>query len=142
VSAVKNQVFSPELTSILRGACGQARQLGHSYVGTEHLVLSMLHESGLPASRVLGWLGWREGSFRSLLLADRGRGAGRLPLVQGLSPRAEKVVAGACEEARRLRAPAVRPEHLLLAIAREERCTAACMLQSAGADLDCVFSDA
>jgi len=139
---LKKQEFSPAVRTILLGARQQARRLGHSYIGTEHLVLSLLHDGSQPASRLLQWLGWREESFRSMLLAEKGLGAGRLPLVQGLSPRASGVLAEACEEARRLHAPAVEPEHLLLAIAREQSCTAACMLLSSGADLDCVFSDA
>ena len=65
-----------------------------------------------------------------------------MPLLQGLSPRAQKVIRQACREARMLGAAQIEPEHLLLALAREECSTAAGIFLACGTDLNCVFSDA
>jgi len=138
---MKKRKLSPRTQALLQRAGRQARAMGHSYVGTEHLLLSLLHDESRPAARVLGWLGWEERAFRGMLLAEKGRGSGKLPLPQGLSPRASMLVAGACREAAWLRADSVEPEHLLLAMTREPDCTACAMLLESGADPNCVFSD-
>ena len=139
---MKRAAFSEQTQAVLRQACALAKQLGHSYVGTEHLLLSMLSQRELPAAAVLSRCGWEAGTFRCLMLAETGRGSGRLPLLQGLSPRAKKIVRQARREAAMLHAAQIAPEHLLLAMAREESCTAAAILRQSGADLNCVFSDA
>ena len=133
---MKRAAFSEQTQVVLRQACALAKQLGHSYVGTEHLLLSMLSQRELPAAAVLSRCGWEAGTFRCLMLAETGRGSGRLPLLQGLSPRAKKIVRQARREAAMLHAAQIAPEHLLLA------CTAAAILRQSGADLNCVFSDA
>ena len=134
--------ISERTQEILRQARRQAKSMGHCYVGTEHLTLALLHEKGAPAGRTLRRGGWEEEAFRALVLAGRGCGEKKLPLLQGLSPRAQKVIRQACREARMLGAAEIEPEHLLLALAREEGSTAADILQTCGTDLNCVFSDA
>lgn len=134
--------FSERTHTVLRQAQALARGLGHSYVGTEHLALALLRQTTWPAGRALRQNGWEEGSFRVLLLTRTGLGSGRLPLPQGLSPRARAALAQAAREAAMLHMPRIEPEHLLLALTREEGCTAAEILKSGGADLNCVFSDA
>lgn len=134
--------FSERTHTILRQAQMLARELGHSYVGTEHLALALLRQTTWPVGRALRQSGWEEGSFRVLLLMRTGLGSGRLPLPQGLSPRARAALAQAAHEAVMLHMPRIEPEHLLLALMREEGCTAAEILKSGGADLNCVFSDA
>ena len=129
------------MQSVLHRAYTHARRLGHSYVGTEHLLLSVLSHERLPAAGVLCRCGWEAETFTCLLLAETGRGSARLPLVQGLSPHAKKVLRQAQREAQRLCAQSLTPEHLLLALSREESCTASEILMRGGADLNCVFSD-
>ena len=139
---MKKRPLSEDTQSLLREAYALAREMGHSYVGTEHLMLAMLRREQLAACRVLTRTGWEAESFRSLLLSQTGRGSRRVPLLQGLSPRAKKTLRQAGWEAAMLNMERIEPEHLLLALTREERCTAACILLGGGTDLNCVFSDA
>ena len=74
--------LSIALIQVLRRAAWQARALGHSYVGTEHFLLSLL--TAERAGGVLRSLGWEECTLRSVLLLERhrrrcarGRGAPR-----------------------------------------------------------------
>ena len=134
-------VFSPELLRVLRRARLLAKELGHSYVGTEHLMLSLMQQPSLRAGRVLRHAGWEAQSFRGVLLAESGAGSRSLPLVQGLSARARLALRRAGCEAKMLRAALVEPEHLLLALSRDDTCTASAILCSTGTDLDCIFSD-
>ena len=131
--------LSIALIQVLRRAAWQARTLGHSYVGTEHFLLSLL--TAERAGGVLRSLGWEESTLRSVLLLERGRGSRAVPLVQAYSPLARSAIGAAAHEAAALRAADVRPEHLLLALTREDRCTAARLLCRSGADLNCVFSN-
>ena len=139
---MKKRPLSEDTQSLLREAYALAREMGHSYVGTEHLMLAMFRREQLAACRVLTRTGWEAESFRSLLLSQTGRGSRRVPLLQGLSPRAKKTLRQAGLEAAMLNMERIEPEHLLLALTREERCTAACILLGGGTDLNCVFSDA
>ena len=131
--------LSIALIQVLRRAAWQARALGHSYVGTEHFLLSLL--TAERTGGVLRSLGWEECTLRSVLLLERGRGSRAVPLVQAYSPLARSAIGAAAHEAAALRAADVRPEHLLLALTREDRCTAARLLCRSGADLNCVFSN-
>ena len=117
-----------------------AREFGHSYVGTEHLLLAISEEAG-GAGRVLRAVGMEEPCLRSMVLAGAGIGSRTLFLPQGLSPRARRAVHQAGVEAVRLHAPNVTPEHLLLALLRDDGCTACRILQENGAELDCMFTE-
>lgn len=76
--------LSERTLELLRQARQQAKQLGHSYVGTEHLTLALLHEKASAAGRTLRRGGWEEASFRALVLAENGCGEQAMPLLQGL----------------------------------------------------------
>ena len=89
---MKKRPLSEDTQSLLREAYALAREMGHSYVGTEHLMLAMLRREQLAACRVLTRTGWEAESFRGLLLSKTGRGSRRVPLLQGLSPRAKKTL--------------------------------------------------
>ena len=134
--------FSPQTEQIIRQAGALARELGHSYVGTEHLLLAILQQRELACCRILARGGWDAPVLRGFLALRTGYGCARLPMPQGLSPGARQVLRQARADAARLRMRRIEPEHLLLAISRQAQCTAARLLVSGGADLNCVFSDA
>ena len=91
--------LSIALIQVLRRAAWQARALGHSYVGTEHFLLSLL--TAERAGGVLRSLGWEECTLRSVLLLERGRGSRAVPLVQAYSPLARSAIGAAAHEAAR-----------------------------------------
>ncbi|MDN5920472.1 MAG: Clp protease N-terminal domain-containing protein [Pseudonocardia sp.] len=88
-------VCSPELCAVLRAGEGEARRLGHGWIGTEHLLLGLL---GAPHSRggaALAALGCPDlSTARGVVAARTGAGrasGGHLPL----TPRARRVLAAA-----------------------------------------------
>ena len=137
---MKKQELSGRLRMLVVQAGRFAREFGHSYVGTEHLLLAISEEAG-GAGRVLRAVGMEEPCLRSMVLAGAGIGSRTLFLPQGLSPRARRAVHQAGVEAVRLHAPNVTPEHLLLALLRDDGCTACRILQENGAELDCMFTE-
>lgn len=98
----------------------QARSLGHTQIGTEHLLLGLLAEQEGLAGRVLASLDVRIESVREQIVAISGSGpepAGlrQIPFV----PEAKKVLEGALREAISLGHNYIGTEHLLLGLVRE-----------------------
>ena len=136
---MKKQELSGRTRALIVQAGVAARDLGHSYVGTEHLLLALSMEPG-PAGRVLRAVGLEDSCLRPMVLAGAGLGSRTLFLPQGLSARAGKAVRQAGLEAGRLHSREVRPEHLLLALVRDEDSTACRLLCGSGAEPDFIFT--
>ncbi len=107
-----------------------AAQLGHSYVGTEHLLLGLsLEEEGL-AARLLRARGLGSDRLSDLTTAAVGWGSPGTPAA-GLSQRARQAIALAGQEAAGEPGRRVGTQHLLLGLLRLPDCTAAQLLQTA-----------
>ena len=95
------QKFTPRAENVLRLAQETALELGHGYVGCEHILLGLLREDGGAACRALGEAGVTEEQLREQLVRTVGHGlSGSLPS-QGLTPRARSAVEMAVAEAMR-----------------------------------------
>ncbi len=135
-----NDRFTERAKLAIAKAQEAAAEFGHSYVGTEHLLLGILREEEGLGARVLRQNGFDEALTTELLEKTAGRGAPGMP-VQGLTPRAKRVFELAAADANRLGHSYVGTEHLLLGILREPESTAARMILSAGGELDKLYTD-
>ena len=128
------QKFTPHAENVLRLAQETALELGHGYVGCEHILLGLLREDGGAACRALGEAGVTEEQLREQLVRTVGHGlSGSLPS-QGLTPRARSAVEMAVAEAMRFASPRIGTEHLLLGLLRDGGNMAVRLLAAAGAD--------
>jgi ATP-dependent Clp protease ATP-binding subunit ClpC len=113
----------------------EARMLNHNYLGTEHLLLGLVHEGEGVAARALESLGISLGAVRQQVQEIIGQGqqapAGHIPF----TPRAKKVIELAQREADDLGHNYIGTEHLLLGLVREGEGVAAQVLVKLGADL-------
>ena len=116
---------------LIQSAGGKARALGHSYVGTEHLLLALCEERG-EAGRLLRLSGLRPRLLRDLAVVLCGLGTGNLPLPQGLTTELRSTLRMAATEAKSLGSREIHPTHVLLALSRRERGQAARLLQLCG----------
>lgn len=139
---MKKKQLSDSAQRVFYRAQELAHSMGHSYVGTEHLMLALFDRHGGAVRRILMENGWAEKTFRVMVLSYTGIGNSKMPLLQGLSPQALRVVRQAEREAKRLQTRWIEPEHLLLAMMREETCTASEILKCGGTDLNGIFTDA
>ena len=131
--------YTEEATRLILSAAGYARALGHSYVGSQHLLLAMTAEPGW-AGQLLQISGL-DGSFaRETLCQLYGMGVGTLPLPQGLSRTARAVLRSAGQEAKRIGQGSVGSVHILLAILRRDKTGAGAVLRTAGVDPNEVFT--
>ena len=97
------QKFTPRAENVLRLAQETALELGHGYVGCEHILLGLLREDGGAACRALGEAGVTEEQLREQLVRTVGHGlSGSLPS-QGLTPRARSAVEMAVAEIKNMR---------------------------------------
>ena len=133
--------FTPNAEEVLRLAQESAQDLGHGYVGCEHLLLGLLRREEGVAYRVLTEYGLTDEMVTGIVQRNVGRGNGGLAPAQGLTPRAKSVVELAVAESRRMSAPYIGTEHLLMGILREGNNMALRILRTVGVDPRHMYAD-
>ncbi len=126
--------FSPRAEEALRLGQEAAGELGHGYVGTEHLLLGLLREPDGTAHSVLETAGLTDGIIVEIIKKSVGAGLPGGNPAQGLTPRAKRVVELAVEDAARGRYSFVGTAHLLAGLLREGNNMAVRILRTAGVD--------
>lgn len=111
-----------------------AVELGHNYVGTEHILLGLVKEGTGVAARVLQAQGITEEKILKEIdeLIGRGETAGETPV--GFTPRTKRVLELAFKEARRMGQGYIGTEHLLLGIMKEGESVAVRIMMDLGVD--------
>jgi ATP-dependent Clp protease ATP-binding subunit ClpC len=114
----------------------EARMLNHNYIGTEHILLGLIHEGEGVAAKSLESLGISLEAVRSQVEEIIGQGqqapSGHIPF----TPRAKKVLELSLREALQLGHNYIGTEHILLGLIREGEGVAAQVLVKLGADLN------
>ena len=132
--------FTPRAEEALRLSQESAQELGHGYVGSEHLLLGLLREEEGLAHRVLTEYGLTDEMILSVLRRSVGAGLAGTAPSQGLTPRAKGVVELAVSEAARMGSPMIGTEHLLMGILREGGNMALRILRTVGVDPKKMYS--
>ena len=132
--------FTPGAEEVLRLAQEAAGELGHGYVGTEHLLLGLMREEDGLAHAVLTEAGLTPELLEEITRRSVGAGFPGGNPAQGLTPRARRVVEIAVEDAVRGGADAVGTEHLLAGILRDGSNMAVRILRTAGCDVRQLYS--
>ena len=126
--------FTMGAETALRLAQESAAELGHSYVGTEHLLLGVAREGRGPGAKALASAGLTAELLRAALVRLVGLGAaGGLPS-QGLTPRCRECLELALSEARRCQSSRADTGHLLTGLLRQNDSAAARVIAAAGKD--------
>jgi len=114
----------------------EARMLNHNYIGTEHILLGLIHEGEGVAAKALESMNISLQAVRDQVQEIIGKGqtapAGHIPF----TPRAKKVLELSLREALQLGHNYIGTEHILLGLIREGEGVAAQVLQKLGADLN------
>ena len=117
----------------------KARTLGHSYVGSAHLLLALAAEPGF-AGQMLRSAGFDLQLAEAMAKVLYGVGTAGLPLPQSFSSQARRILRGASEEARLLGSRQVQGTHILLSLLRWEKTAATDLLMLSGVDTLSLFS--
>ena len=132
--------FTERAQVALSKAQESAQNMGHSYVGTEHILLGIAREGEGLGSKVLRDNGLDEVLITELLEKFVGRGSPGLP-AQGLTPDAKRVIELSIVDANRLGHSYIGTEHLLMGMLREPDCAGARLIISTGVDINKIYSD-
>ena len=135
-----NEKFTQRAEDAIEKAREAAGELGHSYVGTEHLLLGIILENDGLGARILKQRGLDAKSLRNTICRLVGTGVSCTP-EQGLTVRARLAMEKAAEEALRLRQGYIGTELLLLGILRQSECGAAAVLTELGIEINDIYTD-
>ncbi len=133
--------YRSDATNLILDAAAYARRMGHSCVGTAHLLLAL----SAPQShegRLIRSFGVSQTLLHDLAVLYIGRGGENMPLRYALSERMQGVLACAAQEAEHSGEREISPHHILLALMRAENSTAAVLLRFCGVEPQAVFSRA
>lgn len=132
--------FTERASGAIAAARDAAASLGHSYIGTEHLLLGIAAETEGLGARLLSGQGLDMASLTRLVAAEMGSGAPGAP-EQGLTSNAAAAIERAAEEARRLGQGYVGTEHLLPGVLRLPDCAAVRLLNASGRAPDTIYTE-
>ena len=130
--------YHAHTTELICAAARMARAMGHSYVGSAHLLLALVRQPG-TSGQLLRAAGVDPVLTEEMTLLFFGAGTADLPLPQGLSHGARGILRGAVAEARKQSCREIEPVHVLLALARRGESAAAELLELEGVDANDLF---
>ena len=134
--------YSKQAVNALKAAEKTAEGRSHNYVGTEHLLAGLLKEAAGTAGLVLAEAGVEEMKLLALidkLIAPQGDVALENP--QGYTPRAQKVLDNAREEAGNFGGGVIGTEHILIAMLKEYDCVGTRLLHTLGINIQQLYLD-
>ena len=131
---MRENKFTPRAEEALRLAQEAAEEMGHGYVGSEHLLLGLMREEEGIAHRVMTEYGLTDEMICSILQRTVGTGLAGAAPSQGLTPRAKSIVELAVSESIRTNCTYIGTEHLLMGILREGNNMALRVLRTVGVD--------
>jgi ATP-dependent Clp protease ATP-binding subunit ClpC len=129
--------FTERAKRVLVLAQKEAQNLGHTYVGTEHLLLGLVDEGSGIAAKALASLNIQSEAIREKIQEAIGTGESHGQEIS-YTPRAKHVLELSIAEAQQFQHNYIGTEHLLLGLIRENEGIAAQVLMSLGADLNVV----
>lgn len=118
-----------------------AAELGHNYVGTEHLLCGLLREGSGLAYRVLTDQGITDEKVMNLIEELIGRNDSLTEMPTGFTPRTKRVFEISFMEAKKINNNYIGTEHLLLGIMKEGDSVASRIILELGVDIQKLFSD-
>ena len=127
--------FTQKAQNTLNRALTEAREMGHTYIGSEHLLLGLLGESDSVAQKLLSKSGAEAEAVKSAVEEMVGRGSQTFVSAADMTPRTKKIIEGSAYESMRHGQNYIGTEHLLLAILNESDCVAVKILEETGVDI-------
>ncbi len=125
----------------LSNAVKYARKMGHTYVGTEHVLLGLLSEKNCIASKILVSRSIDQSTVNDMIEEMCGFGENTQVTLADLTPGAKSLLEGASFEAVKHNTPCVGTEHILLSMITESDCTGCRLIIAHGVKLSELYTD-
>lgn len=133
--------LTPKAEAVLNLALDSAQDLGHTYIGSEHLLVALCGVEDAIAAKILEARGVREDTVRSAIIDTTGVGSRTLLSPADMTPRVRKIIEGAAVEAMKAGQSRIGSEHLLLSLLGERSCVAVHVLEGLQAPISDLRSD-
>ena len=124
--------FTEKANTALNAAIEAAQELGHTYIGTEHILLGLLREGTGVAASILSAQGITAAQYEQRITENENSGQPTRLSPEDFTPRTKRVMETAVMEARGGQQGFVGTEHLLMAILRDETSIAVRLLSTFG----------
>ena len=132
--------FTNKAKKVIEIANDISVQLGHNYIGTEHILYGLVKEGNGIAAKVLNNKGITEEKVRVKIEEILGIGR-EIKETLGFTPRTKKVLENAFLEAKRIGYNYIGTEHLLLAIMKEGDCVAVRIITELDVEISKIYNE-
>lgn len=133
--------FTEKANKSLNAAVKAAEDLGHTYIGSEHILLGLLSDTSTVAGAVLAAHNISYADIEEELKRSIGVGVPTELQPDDFTPRSKNILETSVAFARQMGQQLVGTEHVLLAIAREGSCSATLLLSRAGVSMQDIVND-
>ena len=133
--------FTEKANKSLNAAVKAAEDLGHTYIGSEHILLGLLSDTSTVAGAVLAAHNITYADIEEELKRSIGVGVSTELQPDDFTPRSKNILETSVAFARQMGQQLVGTEHVLLAIAREGSCSATLLLSRAGVSMQDIVND-
>ena len=137
-----HEIITKKAQEALDHASEAAVMLGHSYIGSEHLLIGLIQTEECLASAVLAEYDVTDEKIINLvyqLIAPEGAVGVKEPT--GYTPRVRRILENSAKEAIRFKADLIGTEHILISIIKESECVAARLLNTIGVNIKKLYVD-
>ncbi len=136
-----NSRFTEKAEKVLNGAVASAEELGHTYIGTEHLLLAIANESGTYAAVLLSKYKITGEYLKKSIRDYSGTGTPGMLTSHDTTPRCRKVLEDAYRVAEKYKSEKIATEHLLFAVLDERDSVAGRLISKSDANIVAIKED-
>lgn len=133
--------FTESAKNVIQYANDLTAKLGHSYIGTEHILYGLSKENVGVASKVLEGQNVNSENVKNHIEAIMGKGNSKSKKILGFTPRTKRVLENASVEAKKFGSNYIGTEHILTGIMKEGDSVAIRILLDLGANLKEIYGD-
>ncbi len=127
--------FSEKSQKMLGNSVLLAEELGHTYIGTEHILLALLTDKTSSSSIILASKGITLGKVKKMVKEYSGIGDRTKLSIADLTPRAKRIIEASYSNALKYGSELIGTEHILLSLVEEKDSVAIKMLKALGCDM-------
>jgi len=121
--------FTKKAESALKHAVGYAGELGHTYIGTEHILMGLISDSDSVSAKILSSHGVSFDSIKKAVIEISGRGEAGSVNTEDMTPGAKNIIEQSAIYAQNASQKFIGTEHLLLALVCSGECVGAKILE-------------
>ena len=133
--------FTQKAENALNSALRFASELGHSYIGSEHLLLGLLSVADSAAARILTYRGAKPDEVRATIIEITGTGSPTPLSPADMTPRTKKIIEGSALRSLSGGHSYIGTEHLLLSLCSDRDCVAVRILETLGVSQSDLVND-